>query len=135
MCVLLNMNEELQRLSTFDTWTNKYVTASALAKAGFYIDKARNVVTCFSCKGMISGWDKGHVPFNVHQENFRHCQFICGLDKTNIPLNSQPTLSDCGSSSNPSKFETCPTVIYTLHCQSVIDDKYVHYMKCSFVYS
>jgi len=79
-------------MSTFDEWSqstiSKYVPSTVLAHAGFYNDKTRNVICCFRCGGIISGWQRGHKPLKLHRDNFPHCPFIqalhCKDKKSNV---------------------------------------------------
>lgn len=85
---------ECVRFGTFYNW-NEPIAVWKLVKAGFYYNDSCDMVYCFSCGLMVSGWSEDDEPLEDHKEFMPNCPFIIGLDKS-IPFNrtNLPGLSE-----------------------------------------
>lgn len=91
-----HMRSEEARLQTFTAWLPAApVRPRDLAQAGFYYLGQSDLVQCFCCGGMLSGWEAGDTTWGEHTEHFPNCFFILGHDVGNIPL--QDTEEEGGS--------------------------------------
>ncbi|XP_071818496.1 uncharacterized protein [Apostichopus japonicus] len=61
------------------------VTASVLAKAGFYYFGVDDTVQCFSCNGRINNWSPGDTAMGEHKRIYPRCKFVKGMDTRNVP--------------------------------------------------
>lgn len=79
---------EAVRLETFKTkWTNQFVTASSLAKTGFFYVGPTDHVQCVFCKVVIGGWELGDIAEGEHRRIAKHCSMHNGL-ASNIPMST-----------------------------------------------
>ncbi|XP_072520121.1 E3 ubiquitin-protein ligase XIAP [Salminus brasiliensis] len=102
-----HMKSEEARLRTFNNWPSwSPVQPNDLVQAGlFYVpetDRENDLVQCFCCGGMLSGWEEGDDPWSEHAKFYRNCFFILGHDVGNIPSE----LVRQGGSGNRSSMET-----------------------------
>ncbi|KAG9272542.1 E3 ubiquitin-protein ligase XIAP [Astyanax mexicanus] len=101
-----HMKSEEARLMTFSNWpSSSPVQPSDLVQAGLFhvADTTLNdLVQCFCCGGMLSGWEDGDDPWSEHSKFYRNCFFILGHDVGNIPSE----MLRLGSSSHRSPLET-----------------------------
>nr|AIL48466.1 baculoviral IAP repeat-containing protein 2 [Apostichopus japonicus] len=82
------MFKESERYLSF--FTHKWpptapVTASVLAKAGFYYFGVSDTVQCFSCNGRINNWSPGDTAMGEHKRIYPRCKFVKGIDTRNVP--------------------------------------------------
>ncbi|XP_066559016.1 baculoviral IAP repeat-containing protein 7 [Amia ocellicauda] len=90
------MRSEGERLGTFRFWSSDApVSATDLAKAGFYFLGTGDKVQCFCCGGILRHWVQGDSPLEEHKRHFPTCGFILGRDVGNIPhISSSPDSVD-----------------------------------------
>ncbi|ELT99768.1 hypothetical protein CAPTEDRAFT_49564, partial [Capitella teleta] len=71
------MKTEANRMKTFETsWSDNFpVTATSLAKAGFYFIGPQDRVICAFCEGTIYNWISGDDPIQEHMRLFPSCSF------------------------------------------------------------
>ncbi|XP_051514986.1 E3 ubiquitin-protein ligase XIAP-like isoform X1 [Myxocyprinus asiaticus] len=82
-----HMKSEEARLNTFSNWpATSPVQPSDLAEAGLYYLNGDDIVQCFCCGGMLSGWQQGDDAWGEHAKYYRNCFFILGHDVGNVPL-------------------------------------------------
>ncbi|PIK44269.1 baculoviral IAP repeat-containing protein 2 [Apostichopus japonicus] len=82
------MFQESERYLSFFThrWPpTAPVTASVLAKAGFYYFGVDDTVQCFSCNGRINNWSPGDTAMGEHKRIYPRCKFVKGIDTRNVP--------------------------------------------------
>ncbi|KAJ8314468.1 hypothetical protein KUTeg_006618 [Tegillarca granosa] len=84
----LDMNIDLNRLSTFTDWPNKSISSLHLAKAGFIYMGEGQEVSCFSCGLTISKFPEEFTPLDFHRTNGNNCNFLQSLDMNNNILNN-----------------------------------------------
>uniref|UniRef100_A0A8C8RAG4 RING-type E3 ubiquitin transferase n=1 Tax=Pelusios castaneus TaxID=367368 RepID=A0A8C8RAG4_9SAUR len=78
------MRSEEKRLRTFQQWPESSpVSATDLAKAGFFFLGPGDRVQCFCCGGILRSWEAEDQPMREHQKFFPTCKFICGEDVGN----------------------------------------------------
>ncbi|WAR06732.1 BIR7A-like protein [Mya arenaria] len=78
---------ERNRLETFRTWpSNAFVSASDLAKHGFYYTGTADRAQCVFCKGILRNWEEGDRPHIEHRKHFPRCPLVLGLKVGNVPL-------------------------------------------------
>lgn len=101
-----HMKSEEARLRTFSNWpSSSPVQPNDLVQAGLFrvADTTLNdLVQCFCCGGMLSGWEENDDPWTEHSKFYRNCFFILGHDVGNIP--SEMLMQ--GNSSHRSSLET-----------------------------
>lgn len=87
------MNLEATRLQTFNNWpTDAAVSASRIAKAGFYFTGENLTVECFSCHVQISDWNYGDQVMTRHKLLSPQCAFVLNpATSENVPILSTPT--------------------------------------------
>ena len=75
------MDSEGNRLSSFiGKWSeDSFVTAEALAKAGFYYIGPLDRVRCFTCKISVYNWIEGDDAVGEHLRFSPQCTFIQNL--------------------------------------------------------
>ncbi|XP_067410201.1 baculoviral IAP repeat-containing protein 7 isoform X1 [Emydura macquarii macquarii] len=79
-----SMRSEEKRLRTFQQWPESSpVSATDLAKAGFFFLGPGDRVQCFCCGGILRSWEAEDQPMREHQKFFPTCKFICGEDVGN----------------------------------------------------
>ncbi|XP_042714420.2 baculoviral IAP repeat-containing protein 7 isoform X2 [Chrysemys picta bellii] len=79
-----SMRSEEKRLRTFRQWPESSpVSATDLAKAGFFFLGPGDRVQCFCCGGILRSWEAEDQPMREHQKFFPTCKFICGEDVGN----------------------------------------------------
>ncbi|XP_052005209.1 E3 ubiquitin-protein ligase XIAP-like isoform X2 [Xyrauchen texanus] len=84
-----HMRSEEARLRTFSNWpANSPVQPCDLAEAGLYYLERDDIVQCFCCGGMLSGWERGDDAWGEHAKYYRNCSFILGHDVGNVPLST-----------------------------------------------
>uniref|UniRef100_K7G2E2 RING-type E3 ubiquitin transferase n=1 Tax=Pelodiscus sinensis TaxID=13735 RepID=K7G2E2_PELSI len=78
------MRSEEKRLRTFQQWPESSpVSATDLAKAGFFFLGPDDRVQCFCCGGILWSWEAEDEPMREHGKFFPTCKFICGEDLGN----------------------------------------------------
>ncbi|KAK2101210.1 Baculoviral IAP repeat-containing protein 3 [Saguinus oedipus] len=70
------MNNEKDRLLTFQTWPLTFLLPADLAKAGFYYIGPGDRVACFACGGKLSNWEPKDDALSEHLRHFPKCPFI-----------------------------------------------------------
>ncbi|MEE6496975.1 hypothetical protein FKM82_002546 [Ascaphus truei] len=84
------------------------VSAPALARAGFYYTGDGDRVKCYSCQGVVQGWQYGETAIGKHRKISPNCTFISAFNlrsdciQTQIPIlqNSNPHLvANCSGNS------------------------------------
>jgi len=71
------LRREAARLVTFTNFPpNSPVTASALAKAGFFHKGPNDQVQCAFCRGVLRNWVSGDEPMAEHRRLKPHCPFV-----------------------------------------------------------
>ncbi|XP_075757176.1 baculoviral IAP repeat-containing protein 7 isoform X4 [Pelodiscus sinensis] len=74
-----DMRSEEKRLRTFQQWPESSpVSATDLAKAGFFFLGPDDRVQCFCCGGILWSWEAEDEPMREHGKFFPTCKFICG---------------------------------------------------------
>ncbi|KAG8448101.1 hypothetical protein GDO86_015264 [Hymenochirus boettgeri] len=99
-------SEEEARLKSFCNFPSSCpVSASTLARAGFYYTGDGDCVKCFSCLAVVEGWQHGDTAIGKHRKNSPNCTFINGFNnlrsdciQTQLPstLNSHPHMAANG---------------------------------------
>ena len=85
------MKYEGVRVTTFNVWPRRAkMWPTRLAKAGFYYTGQNEQVACFSCNGHLNTWKAGDSPMTEHKRLFPRCEFVTGIDSTNVPLGEAP---------------------------------------------
>ncbi|XP_045198428.2 baculoviral IAP repeat-containing protein 7-like [Mercenaria mercenaria] len=81
------MNYEWGRYESFKNFPMESpVTPMRLASNGFYYTGTKDTVECFSCKLKYSGWKEGDEPDDLHKRLSPDCNFMKGVDSTNVPI-------------------------------------------------
>ncbi|XP_021422559.2 baculoviral IAP repeat-containing protein 7 isoform X3 [Oncorhynchus mykiss] len=81
------MRGEEERLRTFENWPGDApVTATNLARAGFFFLEPDDKVKCFCCGGILRYWVHGDSPIVEHKRHFPTCSLVMGRAVGNIPL-------------------------------------------------
>lgn len=93
-----NFNSEYERLKTFEGWPVTFISASAMAAAGFYYLKVADRVRCAFCGVEVGCWVEGDDPMQDHQRWSPSCRFVRKLPSGNIPL---PSTNSSHSSDRP----------------------------------
>lgn len=93
-----NFNSEYERLRTFEGWPVTFISASAMAAAGFYYLKVADTVRCAFCGVEVGCWVEGDDPMQDHQRWSPSCRFVRKLPSGNIPLTNT---SNSHSSDHP----------------------------------
>ena len=81
---------EKKRLDTFKgKWLTSYhVTATDLARNGFYYLGPHDKVKCVFCLRTLRGWDPGDNVEEEHRRHYPNCPFVNGETiAQNIPMN------------------------------------------------
>ncbi|TFK05156.1 transmembrane protease serine 11E-like [Platysternon megacephalum] len=79
-----SMRSEEKRLRTFRQWPESSpVSATDLAKAGFFFLGPGDRVQCFCCGGILRSWEAEDQPMREHHKFFPTCKFIRGEDVGN----------------------------------------------------
>jgi hypothetical protein len=78
------MKNESARLQTFHGWPYAVASPSALARAGFYWTKTRDIVKCAFCSGSVGKFETGDVPWLEHERLYPECPFIRGYPVGNV---------------------------------------------------
>ncbi|XP_074867925.1 baculoviral IAP repeat-containing protein 7 [Carettochelys insculpta] len=79
-----SMLSEEKRLRTFQQWPESSpVSATDLAKAGFFFLGPGDRVQCFCCGGILRSWEAEDQPMREHQKFFPTCEFVRGEDVGN----------------------------------------------------
>ncbi|KAM4664059.1 E3 ubiquitin-protein ligase XIAP isoform 2-T3 [Discoglossus pictus] len=80
------------------------VSAQTLARAGFYYTGQGDRVKCFSCKGIVEGWQHGDTAIGKHRKISPNCSFINAFNlrsdciQTQIPIlqnSNQHVMENC----------------------------------------
>ncbi|XP_053564555.1 baculoviral IAP repeat-containing protein 2 [Bombina bombina] len=71
-----SMSTEEARLRTFHSWPLAFLSASDLAKAGFYYIGPGDKVACFSCAGKLNNWEPKDNAMSEHKRHFPDCKFV-----------------------------------------------------------
>ncbi|XP_053555092.1 E3 ubiquitin-protein ligase XIAP [Bombina bombina] len=96
-----DFSEESSRIASFTNFPSSCpVSASTLARAGFYYTGSGDRVKCFSCQGIVEGWQHGDTAIGKHRKISPNCPFVNGFNfrsdciQTQIPIlqNSNPHL-------------------------------------------
>ena len=74
---LVEMNEYVNRLRTFDDWPSQITQSSAkMSSCGFYYIRLGDKVKCFQCGIGIGSWKSSDNPYELHKNNSPNCSFI-----------------------------------------------------------
>lgn len=84
---LLDYKNEQIRVSTFKNWPVSFISAAAVAKAGFYYINRLDQVKCAWCQGVIGQWEVGDDPFYEHRKYFGHCPKASESSTNNLTNN------------------------------------------------
>ncbi|XP_078677125.1 baculoviral IAP repeat-containing protein 3-like isoform X2 [Branchiostoma floridae x Branchiostoma belcheri] len=89
----LDYTQEAIRLSSYRNFPDSVpVSASRMARAGFYFSGTGDRVVCFSCGGGVEGWEFGDTAMGEHERLYPHCDFVNGRETRNKPLLPPPGL-------------------------------------------
>lgn len=85
----VDMEKYGNRLKTYiiGEW-EQAVSMSDMSSAGFCFTGVEDTVVCFSCKGVLSSWEAGHIPIKRHIKAFPFCKFAKKIVK-NGPWNKK----------------------------------------------
>ncbi|XP_035664363.1 baculoviral IAP repeat-containing protein 3-like isoform X2 [Branchiostoma floridae] len=87
MARALDYTQEAIRLSSFRHFPDSVpVSATRMARAGFYYSGTGDRVICFSCGGGVEGWEYGDTAMGEHERLYPHCDFVNGRENRNKPL-------------------------------------------------
>uniref|UniRef100_A0A182NKN4 RING-type domain-containing protein n=1 Tax=Anopheles dirus TaxID=7168 RepID=A0A182NKN4_9DIPT len=68
---------EAARLASFESWPKAMrQTPEQMADAGFFYTEKSDIVTCFSCGGIMNDWLEGDDPWVLHAVAFSGCHFL-----------------------------------------------------------
>ena len=84
--LIWRMKMEVERLKSFKYWTCPYVSATDLAKEGFFYFNQADYVQCIFCFGIISNWEPTDTVEDEHQKHFPYCPRVLQLVTDNLPL-------------------------------------------------
>ncbi|XP_067313859.1 E3 ubiquitin-protein ligase XIAP [Pseudorasbora parva] len=85
--IVPHMKSEEARLNTFSDWpADAPVQPDDLAGAGMFYCGTGDNVQCFSCGGILAGWEQGDSAWDEHERHYPNCFFILGHDVGNVPL-------------------------------------------------
>lgn len=87
-----DLHKEHRRFLTFNNWKCDQVSASMLARIGFYYINCRNIVMCHFCGAKITKWENGVDPVAKHLNISPNCPLMRRQRTNNIPMN--PTTLD-----------------------------------------
>ncbi|KAK6166638.1 hypothetical protein SNE40_023285 [Patella caerulea] len=78
---------EEARQRTFQNWP-RYLTVrpTELARAGFYHLGSADLVRCAFCGGILRNWEEAESPVAEHWRCFSSCEFLRGVDQSNVPI-------------------------------------------------
>lgn len=86
-----NINNELhkehRRFLTFNNWKCDQVSASILARIGFYYINYRDVVVCHFCGAKITKWGNSVDPVERHLSISPNCPLMRRQPTNNVPMN------------------------------------------------
>ncbi|XP_074863529.1 E3 ubiquitin-protein ligase XIAP [Carettochelys insculpta] len=124
------MDEEYSRLKTFANFPNCCpISASTLARAGFFYTGEGDRVKCFSCHATTEGWEHGDSAVGRHRRISPNCKFITRynfLNKEMHPVlqNGQCRIENCsGNSTLQCSFDRSSDLStdYLLRTRQVVD--------------
>ncbi|CAH2315385.1 E3 ubiquitin- ligase XIAP [Pelobates cultripes] len=82
--------EEPARITSFSNFPSTCpISAPALARAGFYYTGIEDRVKCFSCQGIVEGWQHGDTAIGKHRKISPNCKFINGFNVTSDCIQTQ----------------------------------------------
>ncbi|XP_066283780.1 baculoviral IAP repeat-containing protein 3-like isoform X3 [Branchiostoma lanceolatum] len=82
-----DVTQEAVRLSSYRHFPDSVpVSATRMARAGFYYSGTGDRVVCFSCGGGVEGWEYGDTAMGEHERLYPHCDFVNGRETRNKPL-------------------------------------------------
>ncbi|KAM9127415.1 E3 ubiquitin-protein ligase XIAP isoform 1-T1 [Pangshura tecta] len=88
------MAEEYSRLRTFANFPNCCpISASTLARAGFFYTGEGDKVKCFSCHATFEGWEHGDSAVGRHRKISPKCKFIGRFNF--LKKDTHPVLQNC----------------------------------------
>uniref|UniRef100_A0A8C5Q918 E3 ubiquitin-protein ligase XIAP n=1 Tax=Leptobrachium leishanense TaxID=445787 RepID=A0A8C5Q918_9ANUR len=83
--------DEQARIASFTNFPSSCpISAPALARAGFYYTGVDDRVICFSCKGIVEGWQHGDTAIGKHRKISPNCKFINGFSLSNCVQTQVP---------------------------------------------
>lgn len=86
---------EIARLQSFDSWAVSTVNSKypeKLASAGFYYTGQYDVVKCFDCHVIISGWKENLDPLTEHKRRSPRCRFVRIIPCGNVSIDVDPDI-------------------------------------------
>ncbi|XP_019343325.1 E3 ubiquitin-protein ligase XIAP isoform X1 [Alligator mississippiensis] len=122
--------QECHRLKTFVSFPSGCpVSASTLARAGFFYTGEGDKVKCFSCQATVEGWEHGDSAVGRHKNISSDCNFLTGFnclknDMHPILQNCQLRIENCsGNSSLQHAFDSSSDLRadYLLRTGQVVD--------------
>lgn len=84
----VNLQDESNRLKTFENWPVNFIDKNQLALLGFYYRNQSDLVKCFFCGVEIGVWEEGDDILTDHIRWAPRCELINGTDTHNIPINA-----------------------------------------------
>lgn len=103
------MYKESNRLKTFNTWKNLYISPKDLASDGFFYTQTDDNVECAFCQLVLGDFEEGDSVKDIHRELSSDCSYVrnrnragnvaldgedvCGFDAISISK-AQPKLSN-----------------------------------------
>ena len=83
------MSTDLLRLSSFINWpSNARISASTIARSGFFYLGHGDCCECFQCKLVVENWQSHDIPDEVHLKRSPSCSFILNKFKAKSVVDS-----------------------------------------------
>ncbi|KAM4697046.1 E3 ubiquitin-protein ligase XIAP [Rhinophrynus dorsalis] len=93
------------RIASFTSFPSTCpVSASTLARAGFYYTGIADRVKCFSCQGIVENWQHGDTAIGKHRKISPNCKFINGFNLRSDCIQTQAPRAE---NPNPQLVENC----------------------------
>ena len=74
--LLSNYKDESNRLCTFKSWQDVFISPKKLANAGFVYTGREDFVQCVFCAGIIGNWEEEDDPMREHEKLFPKCAYV-----------------------------------------------------------
>ena len=81
-----DMRNELDRLISFQEWSNPFISSRTLAANGFYLLRHPDVVRCVFCGVELMNWHESDIVQIEHFNWSPMCPFLRNLTAENVPL-------------------------------------------------
>lgn len=84
-----SLSFEVNRLLTFNDWSNTSVNKHSLAKFGFFYTSVKDNVKCFFCGVEIGAWHEDDNVFVEHKRWSNYCPLLNLEPTTNIAIDPE----------------------------------------------